>query len=97
MKMVPLEDRETAEFRRGGGCEQCLETGFSGRILGRRTAHGEPALSRRGDGQSCRPARCSKWPSISGMQTMWQRGLRRALTGQTTLEEILRVISVDEL
>ena len=32
-----------------------------------------------------------------GMKTMWQRGLRRALTGQTTLEEILRVISVDEL
>jgi type II secretory ATPase GspE/PulE/Tfp pilus assembly ATPase PilB-like protein len=32
-----------------------------------------------------------------GMQTMWQRGLRRALTGQTTLEEIQRVISVDEL
>ena len=32
-----------------------------------------------------------------GMVTMWQHGLRRALTGQTTLEEILRVISVDEL
>jgi type II secretory ATPase GspE/PulE/Tfp pilus assembly ATPase PilB-like protein len=33
----------------------------------------------------------------SGMETMWSRGLRRALTGQTPLEEILRVISVDEL
>jgi len=31
------------------------------------------------------------------MQTMWQRGLRRVYTGQTTLEEIMRVISVDEL
>ena len=32
-----------------------------------------------------------------GMQTMWGRGLLRALSGQTTLEEILRVIAVDEL
>jgi type II secretory ATPase GspE/PulE/Tfp pilus assembly ATPase PilB-like protein len=32
-----------------------------------------------------------------GMKTMWARGLQRALDGQTTLEEILRVISVDEL
>jgi type II secretory ATPase GspE/PulE/Tfp pilus assembly ATPase PilB-like protein len=33
----------------------------------------------------------------SGMRTMWQRGLGRALTGMTTLEEIVRVISVDDL
>ena len=33
----------------------------------------------------------------SGMKTMWRRGLDRVLTGKTTLEEIVRVISVDEL
>jgi type II secretory ATPase GspE/PulE/Tfp pilus assembly ATPase PilB-like protein len=31
------------------------------------------------------------------MHTMWQRGLMRALSGQTTLEEIMRVIAVDEI
>ena len=30
-----------------------------------------------------------------GMQTLWQKGLRRALSGQTTLEEILRVVAAD--
>src|SRR5277367_1486677 len=30
MRLVPMEDRETATFRRGAGCEQCLNTGFSG-------------------------------------------------------------------
>ena len=30
-----------------------------------------------------------------GMQTIWQKGLRRALSGQTTLEEILRVVAAD--
>ena len=32
-----------------------------------------------------------------GMQTMWQNGLRRVQAGQTTVEEILRVIAVDQL
>ena len=32
-----------------------------------------------------------------GMQTIWQNGLRHALSGESPLEEILRVISVDEL
>ncbi len=30
-----------------------------------------------------------------GMQTLWQKGIRRALSGQTSLEEILRVVAVD--
>ena len=32
-----------------------------------------------------------------GMQTLWQNALRRVLKGQTTLEEIVRVIAVDQL
>ncbi|HKI72250.1 MAG TPA: type II secretion system protein GspE, partial [Verrucomicrobiae bacterium] len=31
-----------------------------------------------------------------GMQTLWDMGLRRALSGQTPLEEILRVVAVDQ-
>ena len=31
-----------------------------------------------------------------GMTTLWQNGLRRVLIGQTTIEEILRVIAVDQ-
>jgi type II secretory ATPase GspE/PulE/Tfp pilus assembly ATPase PilB-like protein len=30
-----------------------------------------------------------------GMQTLWQNALRRVLKGQTTLEEIARIIAVD--
>jgi type II secretory ATPase GspE/PulE/Tfp pilus assembly ATPase PilB-like protein len=32
-----------------------------------------------------------------GMKTLWSNGLERVLTGQTPLEEILRVIAVDQL
>ena len=31
-----------------------------------------------------------------GMQTLWQMGLRRVVNGQTPLEEILRVVAVDQ-
>jgi type II secretory ATPase GspE/PulE/Tfp pilus assembly ATPase PilB-like protein len=29
------------------------------------------------------------------MRTLWQNGLTRALTGQTTLEEAIRVLAAD--
>jgi type II secretory ATPase GspE/PulE/Tfp pilus assembly ATPase PilB-like protein len=32
-----------------------------------------------------------------GMKTLWQNGLHRALTGQTTLEETIRVLAADML
>jgi type II secretory ATPase GspE/PulE/Tfp pilus assembly ATPase PilB-like protein len=96
IKLVPLEERDNAEFRRGGGCDQCLETGFSGRY-----SVGELLTVN----QAFREAVVDKVPTRTllqvaidgGMKTMWQRGLRRALSGHTTLEEILRVISLDEV
>ena len=30
-----------------------------------------------------------------GMRTLWQNGLTRAITGQTTLEETIRVLAAD--
>ncbi len=96
MRLIPLEDRETATFRRGVGCDQCQKTGFSGRTL---------VVELLPVDQVFRDAVMQKLPTkalqevavAQGMQTMWQRGLRRVYKGQTTLEEILRVISVDEL
>jgi type II secretory ATPase GspE/PulE/Tfp pilus assembly ATPase PilB-like protein len=96
LKLVPPEERATAEFRRGGGCDQCLDTGFGGRnsvseLLPVNQVFREAVLDKT-------PTRALQQVAMdSGMKTMWQRGLSRALTGQTTLEEIVRVISVDEL
>ena len=96
MKSVPLVDRETAQFRRGVGCDQCLSTGFSGRTSVNELLKVD---------QPFRDAVMDKLPTkalqevavTQGMLSMWQRGLRRALSGETTVEEIQRVISVDEL
>jgi general secretion pathway protein E len=95
-KMVPAADLENGTLRKGAGCEQCSGTGFSGR-----TSVTELLVV----DQPVRDAVMQKLPTKTlqqvamgqGMQTMWQRGLNRALTGQTTFEEILRVIAVDEI
>ena len=96
MRLVPLEERETATFRRGAGCDQCLNTGFSGRTsvveLLKVDQHFRDAVMQK------LPTKTLQEVAVQhGMQTMWQRGLRRAYSGQTSLEEILRVISVDEI
>ena len=95
LKLIPQEVVETAQFRKGAGCDQCLSTGFSGR-----TAVTEMLTV----DQVFRDAVLQKLPTKAlqqvginqGMQTMWQNGLSRVISGQTPLEEILRVIAIDE-
>ena len=96
MKLIPLLDRETAQFRRGAGCDQCQTTGFQGRtsVAELLTVN---QIFRDAVMQKMATKALQEVAITQGMETMWQRGLRRALAGQTTVEEILRVISVDEI
>ena len=95
MRLVPPEAAEAATFRRGVGCKECLDTGFSGR-----TAVTEMLVV----DEVMRDAVLQKMPTRSlqqvanqqGMQTLWQMGLRRVVAGQTPLDEILRVVAVDQ-
>ena len=96
LKLLPDELAATTEFRRGFGCDKCLGTGFAGR-----TAVTELLVPN----EPFRDAVLQKMPTRSlqqvaieqGMQTMWQNGLRLVLKGVTTLDEILRVIAVDQI
>jgi len=95
LRMVPPE-MAGIEYRRGTGCNECMNTGFKGR-----SAVTELLVS----DEVFRDAVLQKLPTRAlqdvairqGMQTMWQNGLRRVAAGQTTLEEIARVIAVDQL
>ena len=94
ISLVPPEALAAADFRRGTGCPECVNTGFSGR-----TSVTEMLLV----DEVLRDAILKKLPTRAlqevaiqqGMQTLWLKGLRRALSGQTSLEEILRVVAVD--
>ena len=96
MKLVPQEALATANFRKGAGCKECMETGFQGR-----TAITELLVV----DEVFRDAVLQKMPTRQlqtvatnqGMLTMWQNGLNRALAGQTTMEEVLRVVAVEQI
>jgi type II secretory ATPase GspE/PulE/Tfp pilus assembly ATPase PilB-like protein len=96
MKLIPPEALATANFRKGAGCKECMETGFQGR-----TAITELLVV----DEVFRDAVLQKMPTRQlqtvatnqGMLTMWQNGLNRALAGQTTMEEVLRVVAVEQI
>jgi type II secretory ATPase GspE/PulE/Tfp pilus assembly ATPase PilB-like protein len=85
-----------AQFRRSAGCDRCNNTGFSGRL---------PVSELLIVNEPFREAVLKKLPTSAleeiavqqGLRTLWQNGLHRVITGQTTLEEIIRVLAADIL
>jgi type II secretory ATPase GspE/PulE/Tfp pilus assembly ATPase PilB-like protein len=91
---VPEDLAAGAQFRRGIGCDQCSQTGYSGRL---------PVSELLLANEPFREAVLKRVPTSAleeiaihnGMRTLWQNGLKRAMAGETTLEEILRVLAAD--
>ena len=94
LKVIPEELRAQAQFRHGTGCEHCTQTGYSGRL---------PVTELLVVDEPFREAVLKKMPTSAlediaihqGMRTLWQNGLQRALHGQTSLEETVRVLAAD--
>jgi type II secretory ATPase GspE/PulE/Tfp pilus assembly ATPase PilB-like protein len=94
LKVVPEALVGQAQFRRGTGCEQCNQSGYSGRL---------PVSELLVVNEPFREAVLKKLPTSAleeiaiqqGMRTLWQNGLSRAISGQTTLEETIRVLAAD--
>jgi len=85
-----------ANFLAGQGCETCMETGYVGRAAVTEMLVVDDVI---------REAVLAKLPTREladraidqGLQTLWQNGLRRVLKGETTLEEMARVVAIDQL
>lgn len=96
LRLLSQDQIANAELRRGAGCERCMGTGFAGR-----TALTEMLVV----DEVLRDAILQKLPTRTlqevavrqGMHTLWQLGLERVVRGETTLEEITRVVTVDHL
>lgn len=85
---VPLP--EGTGWKAGGGCEDCQQTGYKGRIaihefLGV-TDQIRALISGRAPDHVIREAGCT-----GGMRTILEDGIAKAAAGLTTLEEVLRV------
>jgi type II secretory ATPase GspE/PulE/Tfp pilus assembly ATPase PilB-like protein len=94
VKVVPESLIASAQFQRGAGCEHCNHTGYLGRM---------PVSELLVASEPFREAVLKKVPTSAleeiaiqqGMRTLWQNGLYRAITGQTTVEEVIRVLAAD--
>src|SRR5580765_3485943 len=96
LKVVPEALLPDAQFRRGVGCDHCVQTGYSGRL---------PVSELLVVDEPFREAVLKKVPTSAleeiavknGMHTLWQNGMHRAVTGQTTLDEVVRVLAAEML
>jgi type II secretory ATPase GspE/PulE/Tfp pilus assembly ATPase PilB-like protein len=96
LRLVPESLVPQAQFQRGAGCDQCNQTGFSGRL---------PVSELLVVDEPFREAVLKRVPTSvleevaiqGGMRTLWQNGLLRAIGGETTLEETLRVLAASML
>jgi general secretion pathway protein E len=94
LRVMPEELQSEAQFRHGMGCARCAKTGFSGRL---------PVTELLVVNEPFREAILKKMPTSAleeiaieqGMRTLWQNGLHRVITGQTSLEETVRVLAAD--
>jgi len=96
LRALPEDLVANTKFLRGPGCKECLNTGFKGRsavteLLVVDEVFRDAVLQKM-------PTRALQQVAVQqGMQTMWQNGLRRVQAGQTTVEEVLRVIATDQM
>jgi type II secretory ATPase GspE/PulE/Tfp pilus assembly ATPase PilB-like protein len=94
LRSLPEELRDSGDFRRGAGCPACSHTGFSGRATVMETLLVDEPI-RDAVMQKMATRRLQEVAVNQGMQTLWHAGLKRVLRGETTLEEILRVIGME--
>lgn len=94
MRLVPGDLLQTARFQKGTGCPACVHTGFSGRISVSEMLTVSENL--REIILEKRPTRELQEVAVAdGLVTLWNAGVRRAVEGQTTLEEMLRVVGLE--
>ena len=95
-RLLSPDQIETATFRKGAGCEHCVGTGFQGRTALTEMLLVDEIL--RDSILQKKPSRALQEIAVQqGMQTLWTMGLQRVLRGETTMEEITRVVAADQL
>jgi len=79
-------------FRKAVGCAQCADTGYQGRTLVAETLEITPEIEK-AIRRSATPEELTSIAVCQGMTTMAADGIGRAAMGQTTLYEVMRVLS----
>jgi CheY-like chemotaxis protein len=75
------------------GCAECSQTGYRGRFSIMEVLTLSSEIERR-IGQGATAEQIAEAARAAGMRSLWDSGLRHVLTGETTIEELLRVTDV---
>ncbi|MCC7376560.1 MAG: type II/IV secretion system protein [Verrucomicrobiales bacterium] len=94
-KLVPQQFGTDIVFRRGSGCPACNQTGFAGRTALCEVLVVDDAV-RSAILEKMPTSRLQEIAQSRGMMTLWDSAMRRVLDGETSIEEILRVLPVGE-
>ncbi|MEX0690837.1 MAG: type II/IV secretion system protein [Gemmatimonadales bacterium] len=90
-KWVPPE----TPLYRAAGCSECSQTGYYGRFSIVEVMKITPEVERR-IGQSASAGEIAEAARASGMRDLWQSGLAHVLKGESTIDELLRVVDVPQ-
>ena len=89
-KNIKIPDK--LEFYRGAGCDQCKKLGYKGRIGLYETISSTPTIQKMIKSEASTDYDIEVEAIKSGTVTMAQDGILKALAGETSLEEVFRVI-----
>lgn len=89
-KNIKIPDK--LEFYRGAGCDQCKQLGYKGRIGLYETISSTPAIQKMIKNETSTDYDIELEAIKNGTVTMAQDGILKALAGETSLEEVFRVI-----
>jgi type II secretory ATPase GspE/PulE/Tfp pilus assembly ATPase PilB-like protein/CheY-like chemotaxis protein len=80
---------------RAAGCDHCAQTGYRGRMAVVEVLVSNPEVERRiSAGESV--DRVADAAREGGMRSLWESGVSRVVGGETTIEELLRVLEVPQ-
>lgn len=97
LKQIGLqgEEKNPVKFYRGRGCAQCRQSGYTGRSVITEICQISPEV-RQAIMQSQSPEYVKALAHHQGMTTLRECALAKALTGETSLDEVFRVTTADQ-
>ena len=96
LTLLPEGFAEETVFYTGAGCDSCSQTGYHGRVAVTELLNSSE-LVREGVIQKLRTSKLHDIAIKQGMITLWQNAMAKVQRGITSLEEVIRVITVNQL
>jgi len=96
LTLLPEGFVKETTFYTGSGCDNCSQTGYHGRVAVTELLNSNEPL-REGVIQKLRTSKLLDIAIERGMITLWQNAMAKVQRGITSLEEVIRVITVNQL